>query len=151
MAEPYPDDLDQLLDSALDDFAKLDLASSQSASAGGGEGKDGGGGEVAESAGSFLLSSSSSVRGLGTGLPDLKARKKGKKQRVPPSRKSHATEALEQLTQQTREAVRGLESVTAAAAPGPRGSSGFDEEGMVEDFVKQFEELAGSQVCGCPV
>lgn len=75
------------------------------------------------------------------GLPDMKARRKGK-QRAPPKR-SHASEALEKLTQQTREAIRGLESATAAA---PRGEGGLDKEVMVEDFVKQFEELAGSQV-----
>ncbi|KAG0488613.1 hypothetical protein HPP92_007198 [Vanilla planifolia] len=140
MAESNTDDLDQLLDSALDDFAKLDLGASQSGSTGNGEGRDGGGVGLGPSS-----SSTSSVRGLGMGLPDLRERKKWKQQAAPPSTKSHATEALEKLTQQTREAVRGLESVTAAAALGPRGTGGFDEEGMVEDFVKQFEDLAGSQ------
>ncbi|XP_020585239.1 peroxisome biogenesis protein 19-2-like [Phalaenopsis equestris] len=136
MSEPYPDDLDQLLDSALDDFAKLDLAPSQRGSSSGGEGKEGRGDVLAQA------SSSSSVRGLGIGLPDLRSRKQ---QRALPPKKTHATETLEKLTQQTREAVRELESVTSAAAAGSRAAGGFDEESMVEDFVKQFEELAGSQ------
>ncbi|KAI0499781.1 hypothetical protein KFK09_017989 [Dendrobium nobile] len=145
MSEPYPDDLDQLLDNALDDFAKLDLAPTQRGSGGGGEGKEGGGDVLASPPSSSSSSSSTSVRGLGMGLPTLRARKQGKQQIALPPKKSHATEALEKLTQQTREAVRELESVTAAAAAGSRGTGGFDEEGMVEDFVKQFEELAGSQ------
>lgn len=71
------------------------------------------------------------------GLPDLKSKKKGK-QKV--SKESHATEALDKLREQTREAVKGLESM---AKPGE-----FDlgKDAMVEDWVKQFEELAGSQV-----
>ncbi|XP_010933673.1 peroxisome biogenesis protein 19-2 [Elaeis guineensis] len=133
MADPSNDDLDQLLDSALDDFTKLDLAPSQR-SGGVGDGK--GGGEE----GRASLPPSSSVQGLGMGLPDLKARRKGKQRASPQG--SHASEALEKLTQQTREAVRGLESATAAA---PTGEGGLDSEAMVEDFVKQFEELAGSQ------
>lgn len=74
----------------------------------------------------------SGVQGLGMGLPDLKSKKKGK-QKV--SKESHATEALDKLREQTREAVKGLESM---AKPG--------EDAMVDDWVKQFEELAGSQV-----
>lgn len=69
---------------------------------------------------------------------------------MPSGSVNYASEALEKLTQQTREAVRGLETVTAAgggASVGPRGSEmGSNEEAMVEEFVKQFEELAGSQV-----
>ncbi|KAK8968838.1 Peroxisome biogenesis protein 19-1 [Platanthera guangdongensis] len=142
MAEPYPDDLDQLLDSALDDFAKLDLAPTPSGSGAGAEVKEGRGyGSAAPSSSSLPLS----VRGLGMGLPDLKSKKQGKRQMAPSPQKSHANEALERLTEQTREAVRELESVTAAAAGGPRVAGGFDDERMVEDFVKHFEELAGSQ------
>lgn len=76
----------------------------------------------------------SGIQGLGMGLPDLKSKKKGK-QKVA-SNGSHAAEALDKLREQTREAVKGLESATA---PKP------DDLNM-EDWVKQFEELAGSQV-----
>ncbi|KAJ0962010.1 hypothetical protein J5N97_029838 [Dioscorea zingiberensis] len=117
------DDLDQLLDSALDDFRKIDLTPARKNDA---------------------------VQGLGLGLPDLKAKKNVKQRAAAPMNKgsSHASEALEKLTQQTREAVRGLESATASA--GTRGTGGIglekeDEDGMVEDFVKQFVALAGSQ------
>lgn len=69
------------------------------------------------------------------GLPDLRSKKKGK-QKV--SKESHVSEALDQLREQTREAVKGLESV-----PGAKPAGG---DPMMEDWVKQFEELAGSQV-----
>ena len=45
----------------------------------------------------------------------------------------------EKLTRETREAVRGLETATG-------GIAGLDDEAMMEDFVKQFEEFAGAQV-----
>ena len=77
----------------------------------------------------------SGVQGLGMGLPDLRSKKKGK-QKV--SKESHVSEALDQLREQTREAVKGLESV-----PGAKPAVG---DPMMEDWVKQFEELAGSQV-----
>ncbi|KAJ0775389.1 putative pex19 protein [Helianthus annuus] len=64
MAE-HPDDLDQLLDSALDDFQTLNLASSSQ--------RDGG--ENKEEASSLP----SGVQGLGLGLPDLRSKNKGKK------------------------------------------------------------------------
>lgn len=76
---------------------------------------------------------------MGLGLSDLRSRKKGK-QRAVLSKESHVSEAVEKLAQQTRETVRGLESV--ASAPG--GDLGGDE--MVEEFVKQFEQFAGAQV-----
>nr|CAD1835113.1 unnamed protein product [Ananas comosus var. bracteatus] len=138
MADPPSDDLDQLLDSALDDFTKLDL--DPSASSRSGDGGDGGGG-----GGKGPAQSPSAVQGLGLGLPDLKGKRKGK-QRAPPLKANHVSEALEKLTQETRQAVRGLESATAAAPP-PQGfgEGAFDNEAMVEEFVKQFEELAGSQ------
>lgn len=70
-------------------------------------------------------------------LPDPRApRRRAAKQ---PPRGAHASEALEKLTRETREAVRGLESATG-------GIGGLDDEGMMEDFVKQFEEFAGAQV-----
>jgi peroxin-19 len=79
------------------------------------------------------------VQGLGMGLPDLKSKKKGK-QKV--SKESHVEEALDKLREQTREAVKGLESVTAASKPDDSSQDAF-----MDDWVKQFEELAGSQAC----
>lgn len=87
-------------------------------------------GDGAESRGALP----SGVQGLGMGLPDLRSKKKGK-QKV--SKESHVSEALDKLREQTREAVKGLESVTG---PKPGGDD------LMEDWVKQFEEMAGSQV-----
>lgn len=81
----------------------------------------------------------SGVQGLGLGLPDLRTKKKGK-QKV--SKESHASEALNKLREQTREAVKGLESVTGSKL----GAEDLGKDVMMEDWVKQFEELAGSQV-----
>lgn len=115
------DDLDQLLDSALDDFTSLDLAAAPKSS-----------GEASASS----SGASRPVKGLGMSLPDPRApRRRAAKQ---PPRGAHASEALEKLTRETREAVRGLESATG-------GIGGLDDEGMMEDFVKQFEEFAGAQ------
>jgi peroxin-19 len=73
-------------------------------------------------------------------LPDPRApRRRAARQ---PPRGAHASEALEKLTQETREAVRGLESATG-------GIGGLDDEAMMEDFVKQFQEFAGAQVMIC--
>lgn len=71
------------------------------------------------------------------GLPDLKSKKKGK-QKV--AKDSHVMEALDKLREQTREAVKGLESMEK---PG-----GFEmgKDATVDEWVKQFEELAGGQV-----
>jgi hypothetical protein len=78
--------------------------------------------------------------GLGLGLPDPKAPKRragaGKQ---PPPRGACAKEALEELTRETREAVRGLETATG-------GVPSLDDDAMIEEFVKQFEEFAGAQV-----
>lgn len=81
----------------------------------------------------------SGVQGLGMGLPDLRSKKKGK-QKV--SKESHVSESLDKLREQTREAVKGLESVTA---PKPGGDD-FGKDAMMEDWVKQFEEMTGTQV-----
>ena len=79
------------------------------------------------------------VQGLGLGLPDLKAKKKGK-QKAP--KESHVAETLDKLRQQTREAVKNFESMGAAAA----APEDLSKDAMLEEWVKQFEELAGSQV-----
>lgn len=122
----HSDDLDQLLDSALDDFQSLNLNSSAQRSG------DNEGNKQENSA------MPSEVQGLGMGLPDLRSKKKGK-QKV--SKESHVSEALDKLREQTREAVKGLESVS-----GPKPMEGnIGNDAMVEDWVKQFEELAGSQ------
>ncbi|XP_051193453.1 peroxisome biogenesis protein 19-1 [Lolium perenne] len=115
------DDLDQLLDSALDDFATLDLAAAPNSG---------------EASASSSTGPARPVRGLGMSLPDPRApRRRAARQ---PPRGAHASEALEKLTQETREAVRGLESATG-------GIAGLDDEAMMEDFVKQFQEFAGAQ------
>ncbi|KAJ9549974.1 hypothetical protein OSB04_022517, partial [Centaurea solstitialis] len=101
--------------SALDDFQSLNLASS-SAPRGDGRNK----------------ACLPSVQGLGMGLPDLTSKKKGKQQK-----ESHVSETLNKLRDQTRETVRG---------PKPGGIDMFGgDDTMMEDWVKQFEELAGSQ------
>ncbi|KAK8323668.1 hypothetical protein V6Z12_A12G248400 [Gossypium hirsutum] len=70
------------------------------------------------------------------GLPDLKSKKKGK-QKV--SSESHVTEALDKMREQTRETIKGLESMSKP------GGDDFEEDGLIDDWVKQFEELSGSQ------
>ncbi|KAJ4955906.1 hypothetical protein NE237_012689 [Protea cynaroides] len=117
----HSDDLDELLDSALDDFQNLNLNSSVQRSESGVE----------------KPALPSEVQGLGAGLPDLRSKKKGK-QKV--SKESHVSEALEKLREQTREAVLELESATAKT-----GVDDLGKDKMMEDFVKQFEELSGSQ------
>lgn len=123
-ATDHSDDLDQLLDSALDEFENLNLTSSAQRSEDDGGNKQEG-------------SSMPSVQGLGMSLPDLKSKKKGK-QNV--SKESHVSEALDKLREQTRETVKGLESM-----PGSRAGDGLLNDAMMEDWVKQFEELAGGQ------
>ncbi|KAF2313082.1 hypothetical protein GH714_009144 [Hevea brasiliensis] len=125
----HHDDLDELLDSALDDFQDLNLAPSSQRSG------EGGGNKESKRQESFP-SLPTGVQGLGMGLPDLKSKKKGKQKFT---KESHVAEALDQLREQTREAVKGLESVT-----GPKPED-FSKDAMMEDWVKQFEELAGSQ------
>ncbi|XP_062219838.1 peroxisome biogenesis protein 19-1-like [Phragmites australis] len=128
------DDLDQLLDSALDDFTSFDLSASAAPKSG------------AEASGSGSASASAlgsggkaPVKGLGIGLPDPKApRRRAVKQPQPPPRGAYASEALEKLTRETREAVRGLETAT-------EGVAGLEDDAMMEEFVKQFEEFAGAQ------
>ncbi|KAL4383337.1 hypothetical protein GQ457_15G010490 [Hibiscus cannabinus] len=117
----HPDDLDQLLDSALDDFQNFNFTPHH-----------GKGEEKKQESGSLP----SGVVGLGMGLPDLSSKKKGK-QKVP--RGSHVTEALDKLKEQTRETVRGLESMSK-----PSGHDS-EEDAMMDDLVKQFEQLSGSQ------
>lgn len=73
------------------------------------------------------------------GLPDLRRKKKGKEK---VSKVSYVSEALDKLREQTRETVKGLESMS-----GPKtGFKDLGKDAMIEDWVKQFEELAGSQV-----
>lgn len=79
----------------------------------------------------------SGVQGLGMGLPDLRTKKKGKQKA---SKDIHVAEALNKLREQTKEAVKGLESMTPPAA------DDLGKDALMEDWVKQFEQLAGSQV-----
>ncbi|CAD6250017.1 unnamed protein product [Miscanthus lutarioriparius] len=120
------DDLDQLLDSALDDFTNLDLSASAAPKSAGEASGSGSGGK-------------GPVKGLGLGLPDPKApKRRAGKQPPQPPRGACAKEALEELTRETREAVRGLETATG-------GVPSLDDDAMMEEFVKQFEEFAGAQ------
>ncbi|OIV94067.1 hypothetical protein TanjilG_05447 [Lupinus angustifolius] len=130
------DDLDQLLDSALDDFQTFNLnhinnnknnSSLQSD-------RETGTGNIHEG----LPSLSSGVQGLGMGLPDLRVKKKGKQKAV--SKDTHVSEALDKLREQTREAVKGLEYIAAPKL----GADDLGKDAM-EDWVKQFEDLAGTQ------
>ncbi|KAI3468946.1 hypothetical protein Pfo_025609 [Paulownia fortunei] len=133
----HSDDLDQLLDSALDDFQNLNLTSSAQ------RGVDNNSDNPGENKQESSTLTSGSVQGLGMGLPDLKIKKKGK-QKVPQQKQeSHISEALDKLREQTREAVKGLESVTGPRPP--MGGDSFGGDATMEDWVKQFEELAGSQ------
>ncbi|CAK8562732.1 unnamed protein product [Lathyrus sativus] len=124
----HSDDLNELLDSALDDFQTLNLNSSLPRT----------GEETTNNKESPSLPSG--VQGLGLGLPDLRSKKKGK-QKV--SKDAHVSEALNKLREQTKEAVKGLEFITPP--PGAGGVDDFGKDGMMEDWVKQFEELTGSQ------
>lgn len=124
----HPDDLDELLDSALDDFQNLNIAPSTQRS-GEVDGKEGEGKK--EESGSLPTG----VQGLGIGLPDLRSKKKGKQKAA---KDTHVAEALDKLKEQTREAVKGLESLS-------RQPAGAADDAMMEDWVKQFEELAGSK------
>ncbi|KAF9613349.1 hypothetical protein IFM89_007427 [Coptis chinensis] len=81
------------------------------------------------------------VQGLGGGLPDLRSKKKGKQKVL---KENHVIGALEKLKEQTQETVRGLESTTYKQKVGG-GDDDLGKEEMMEDWVKQFEELAGSQ------
>ncbi|CAI0418137.1 unnamed protein product [Linum tenue] len=129
------DDLDQLLDSALDDFQSLNFAApaSQQRSAGGDEER-----MKVEGFGDLPAG----IQGLGMGLPGLKkSKKKGKQMAAATAGDSstgHVAEALDKLREQTKEAVKGMESVTS-------DSKGDDKDVAMEAWVKQFEELASTQ------
>ncbi|MED6215760.1 hypothetical protein PIB30_001381 [Stylosanthes scabra] len=125
---PPSDDLDQLLDSALDDFQTFNLNNSSAQRTGEAS--------VAKKEAPPLPSGIQGL-GLGGGLPDLKSKKKGK-QKAP--KDAHVTEALDKLREQTREAVKGLEFMAPSAA-----ADDFGKDAMMEDWVKQFEDLAVSQ------
>ncbi|XP_078440386.1 peroxisome biogenesis protein 19-1-like [Wolffia australiana] len=141
MADASADDLDNLLDSALDDFNKLDLDPVR-------RGKSGeklGGAEFSSS-----LGNSAPVQGLGLGMglsPLRQSKKKvpqgPKVDRSQPLDASHASEALAMLTQQTQNAFLGLESAFGAQVS--QSVEELEKEGMLNDFVKQFEEMAESQ------
>lgn len=126
MAE-HSDDLDSLLDSALDDFQTLNLASSSSQ-------RDGGGNKFEASA------LPSGVKGLGMGLPDLRSKNKGKQKMTPKA--SHISETIDKLKEQTRETFKGLEALESNKPP---NLEGMGDDKMMENLVKQFEELAKSE------
>lgn len=105
-------ELDQLLDIALDDFTNLNLTS---------------------------IPSGDQVRKFGAEMSN-NASEKGKGKQGQMEKESHASEALEELKKQTKEAFQVLDLME-----GLNKESGLNENGTVEDFVKQLEEMAGSQ------
>ncbi|KAK6138696.1 hypothetical protein DH2020_027558 [Rehmannia glutinosa] len=136
----HSEDLDELLDSALDDFQNLNLTSSAPRGVDNNK-PDDNPGESKQEISSTL--SSGSVQGLGMRLPDLRTKKKSK-QKVPSlkQKESHIAEALDKLREQTRETVKGLESVSGPRPPAPDNSG---SDAMMDEWVKQFEELTASQ------
>lgn len=128
MANSHTDDLDELLDSALDDFKDLNLSHQRNQR----EAQE----EEEKKRKEETVLLPSGVQGLGMGLPDMRSKKRGK-QKV--SKEDHVAEALDKLREQTRETVKGLESISSKQLPAS------DDDGMVEDFLKQFEDLAGSK------
>ncbi|KAL1211504.1 Peroxisome biogenesis protein 19-1 [Cardamine amara subsp. amara] len=126
MANSHTDDLDELLDSALDDFKDLNLSQRN-------QREDGNKKKEKEDRDPLP----SGIQGLGMGLPDMRSKKKGK-QKI--SKEDHVAEALDKLREQTRETVKGLESISSS-----KQQPASDEDGMVEDFLKQFEDLTGSK------
>ncbi|CAN8256006.1 unnamed protein product [Cochlearia groenlandica] len=133
--DTHTDDLDELLDSALDDFKDLNLTQRNKEV----KREDGDDKKEAKS----LLPSD--VQGLGMGLPDMRSKKKGKQQKV--AKEDHVAEALDKLREQTRESVKGLESLSSKQQQQQQQQQlppGTDDA-MVEDWIKQFEDMAGSQ------
>ncbi|KHN44068.1 Peroxisome biogenesis protein 19-1 [Glycine soja] len=114
-------DLDQLLDSALDDFQSFNLNPPPPS------------GEATANSKKESPSLPSGVQGLGMGLPDLRTKKKGKQKA---SKDSHVSEALNKLREQTKEALESISPPTA---------DDLGKDALMEDWVKQFEQLAGSQ------
>ncbi|XP_010264303.1 PREDICTED: peroxisome biogenesis protein 19-2-like [Nelumbo nucifera] len=118
--------LEALLDSALGDFQDFNLDSSGQSNVDGGEEKK------------DKLSLPSGVQGLGNGLPDLISYNKKGKQKV--SIESDVSVEPQKVRQQTREVVQEMDSTTDKV-----GGDDLTKEIMVDDLVKQIEELAGSQ------
>lgn len=122
-------DFDDLLESALDDFGKLELDSTQRAPTTGNLSNS-----VEE------RQEKHSVQGLGIGLPSPPIKRKGKQKigtsSKPMSTDAHVAETLEKLAQQTRQTLQGLDSVAQEDATG---------EKLVENLFKQFEEIGGTQ------
>ncbi|CAN8269714.1 unnamed protein product [Cochlearia groenlandica] len=130
MANNHTDDLDELLDSALDDFKDLSLAQRNLK-----EEEERKKKKKKEEMGPLP----SGVQGLGMGLPDMRIKKKGKEKVL---KDDHVSEALDKLRQQTRETVIGLESISSEQKP---ASDDHNNDAIVEDFLNQFKDLTGSQ------
>ncbi|GMH26646.1 hypothetical protein Nepgr_028489 [Nepenthes gracilis] len=123
------DDHGEPLDSAMDDFQNVNLDPTRS--------------EDKSDNKEDISSLPTKVLGLGLGLPDLKAKKKGKQKGYEESRVSE-TRGL--LKKPTREAAKGLESTSTGAKAGGEGVAGdLNKDSWEDDWYKQFEELAGTQ------
>ncbi|CAM6036407.1 unnamed protein product [Sphagnum compactum] len=150
--ESLHEDLDDLLDSALDDFRQVDGSLSKSS-----------GKSVVQEWDPLCLESGSRVgattagQGLGGGLPALLPRKKKSSGSKPPSSskgiailknaspiktsqsvpEANLSATLDRLAEQTRQTVESITADPEAENPG--------DDDMMENLVKQFEELSGSQ------
>ncbi|KAJ8526768.1 hypothetical protein K7X08_029245 [Anisodus acutangulus] len=140
MATDHSDDLDQFLDSALDDFQSLNLTSGSQRIGDGEEKKD-------------SSSMPGGVQGLGMTLPDRNAKKKGKQKASGESKDLHVAEALDKLRVKTREAVKGLEFV-AGPRPGVEnmGNDAMMEEWDMESIVEtMMQQLLSKEILHEPM
>eukprot|EP00245_Coleochaete_scutata_P007631 TRINITY_DN23130_c0_g1_i1.p1 TRINITY_DN23130_c0_g1~~TRINITY_DN23130_c0_g1_i1.p1 ORF type:complete len:286 (+),score=78.99 TRINITY_DN23130_c0_g1_i1:22-879(+) len=151
-------DLDDLLDSALEDFQKVD--------AGRGVGKDAassstGAADRSDNAASSMHGATGDEgrtvgKGLGLGLPERKkGTKKGKAAAAPEVKEgasrggvraqpsaagpNNVAATIEKLAQQTRQAVEGVSPAQLAQ------SEPINDEEALEQLVQQFEQLGGNQ------
>ncbi|KAL9262352.1 Peroxisome biogenesis protein 19-1-like protein [Drosera capensis] len=119
MAANHAAAADDLLDSALDDFQNLNLAPPPHTDAK-----------------SRTTASASTSAGLREKEKGARA-KKGKQKKA--ASRDHVSETLEQLRQNTRDSVRGVEAASAG------GGSESGKDAFVEEWIKQFEDFAGPQ------
>lgn len=150
------DDLDDILDSALDDFRKVDGVHLNQRPSDPSPSQEA---HLDKSNTSFSPSDKSSLgRGLGVGLPTLTP---GRRKTIPakgkdamgagktssssrsapfddrtPANRGHLSNTLEELAQQTRQTLEGLNT--------PMDSDAMANK-LVEDLVKEFQELGGSK------
>eukprot|EP00850_Spirogloea_muscicola_P016932 SM000141S00876 [mRNA] locus=s141:171746:173213:- [translate_table: standard] len=151
MAGAEEDDLDDILNSALDDFHKAagprppSSAPEEAASSGSGWAgslstaaeASSAPGVAADTVAAATAGSPASAQGLGVGLPALDKKKK-KTPKKPAPAVSNSDErlasTLETLAEQTRQTVESMEETNGAV----------DDE-LIEKLVRQFEDVGSSQ------